>query len=241
MRTDLGASTRRWPMDRSVVAGILVSLAVHALLLLLVFGLRSGTPAATRPVERGGAGQSIDVALLGADAFERPAAATSLDKAEAESKAKDAGARQAGAESPDATVAAPTALAAAGPSSIATGSSTPAAPSLAIAAPAGAAQPLPDGAVSGTDYFQRLQKHVAGYRRTLVATGQPQGVVLVRFYVSRSGEISALRVSTSSGTELLDDEALAWILRARPMPAIPAGLPDRISFVLPLSFDRTPG
>jgi protein TonB len=59
---------------------------------------------------------------------------------------------------------------------------------------------------------------------------------MVRFSVTRTGEITAVQIFTSSGVNDLDDEAVATIWRARPMPTIPVVLPDHLSVTLPVTF-----
>lgn len=63
-----------------------------------------------------------------------------------------------------------------------------------------------------------------------------QGVATVRFRVNRQGILLSSSLEGSSGSPLLDQEALATVTRAQPYPAIPAGRPDEIEVVVPIEF-----
>ena len=104
--------------------------------------------------------------------------------------------------------------------------------------------PPPEGgsAAPGNDDIRSYQRvlllHIERFR------GYPEdernrhieGTVLVRFAMTRQGSILDAWVDRSSGVSALDDEALATVHRAQPLPMIPASLPDRLSIVLPVSF-----
>jgi periplasmic protein TonB len=87
-------------------------------------------------------------------------------------------------------------------------------------------------------YQRALLAHIERYR------GYPaherskriEGTVLVRFAMTRQGGVIDAWVDRSSGVIALDDEAVATVRRAQPLPVIPASLPDRLSIVLPVSF-----
>jgi protein TonB len=101
---------------------------------------------------------------------------------------------------------------------------------------------LPDPLVGDT-YRRRLLEHIASYRRSPALTpGEPPtGTVMVRFSLDRTGDVLMVTVSNSSGAPDLDEEAVATIWRARPMPTIPALLPDRLSITLPVTFSSGTG
>jgi len=64
-----------------------------------------------------------------------------------------------------------------------------------------------------------------------------QGVSRMRFSVDRQGHISNPRVAESSGHQILDEEALATLLRASPVPAPPPDIPgDPVEVMIPVSF-----
>lgn len=106
-----------------------------------------------------------------------------------------------------------------------------AAPALASAAPAPANEDV-------RAYQRALLAHIERYR------GYPpeersrrvEGTVLVRFAMTRQGDVLEAWVDRSSGVIALDNEAVATVRRAQPLPIIPASLPDRLSIALPVSF-----
>lgn len=63
-----------------------------------------------------------------------------------------------------------------------------------------------------------------------------QGVATVRFRVNRHGTLLSASLEASSGSRLLDQEALATVARAQPYPPIPAGRPDEIEVMVPIEF-----
>ncbi|MGQ0621085.1 MAG: TonB family protein [Panacagrimonas sp.] len=61
--------------------------------------------------------------------------------------------------------------------------------------------------------------------------------VSVRIRVDRTGQVLSQRIVDSHGYELLDQEVLALIGRASPLPAPPAEIPDRdLEFLVPVEF-----
>jgi len=89
---------------------------------------------------------------------------------------------------------------------------------------------------------------IANWERLLVAQLErhkrypPQahgkvGEARLEFSMDRAGKVLASRIVRSSGNEALDQEALALLRRAAPLPPPPAGLPDdRLSFVVPIRY-----
>ena len=64
-----------------------------------------------------------------------------------------------------------------------------------------------------------------------------QGDVHVRFTMDRSGQLAASQVVRSSGFPLLDEEALALLKRASPLPRPPAAMPGEVlELVVPVRF-----
>jgi periplasmic protein TonB len=90
---------------------------------------------------------------------------------------------------------------------------------------------------------------VARWERSLVArlerfkdypsqAAGARGVVNVGFQIDRRGHVLNDRIVQSSGSSALDEEALATIKRANPLPAPPNGLPDtRLSITIPIRYD----
>jgi periplasmic protein TonB len=65
-----------------------------------------------------------------------------------------------------------------------------------------------------------------------------QGTARVFFSLDRQGRVVASRIVRSSGTDALDEEALALLRRAQPFPAPPPELPGpRIDLTVPIRFN----
>ncbi|MDG2527265.1 energy transducer TonB [Caulobacter endophyticus] len=91
---------------------------------------------------------------------------------------------------------------------------------------------------TGSDYRARLLAHIQPFRR-YPARAQDldaRGVAQILFMVEQNGKVSGVWVKASSGFEVLDAEAVATVLRAQPMPHVPAGLPSPLAVQLPVSF-----
>ena len=76
--------------------------------------------------------------------------------------------------------------------------------------------------------FQRYPAHAKG------ATG----VVNLNFSIDRQGHVLNSEIINSSGSSVLDAEALSLLTRAAPLPPPPAAVPDTdLTFVLPIRFE----
>ncbi len=65
------------------------------------------------------------------------------------------------------------------------------------------------------------------------------GTARVAFTISRSGSVSGIRISRSSGHAILDQAALEMVKRASPMPKFPGDIPQaRMTLQVPVRFDR---
>lgn len=63
------------------------------------------------------------------------------------------------------------------------------------------------------------------------------GIVYVRFVMNRSGSVLSVTLDRSSQFAALDEEGLALLTRAQPLPAPPANIPgDTLQLVIPISF-----
>ena len=84
-----------------------------------------------------------------------------------------------------------------------------------------------------------LVRHLQRYKRypgSAQAHGE-QGVVLLSFTVDRNGHVTAHRVAESSGHADLDNEVMAMIERAQPLPAFPASMTQsELSLTVPIRF-----
>jgi protein TonB len=109
-------------------------------------------------------------------------------------------------------------------------------PADRAAAPALAPTPTPTSAVVAS--WQRLL--VAQLERHKRYPPQARGKVgeaRLEFSIDRAGRVLASRIVHTSGSAALDQEALALLRRAAPLPPPPAGLPDdRLSFVVPIRY-----
>ena len=77
---------------------------------------------------------------------------------------------------------------------------------------------------------------VKTYPEKARAAGQ-QGVVVVRFTISRAGQVGSINVLRSSGSEVLDEAGLALVRRAAPFPPLPDDFSGPLlTLTLPLSF-----
>jgi periplasmic protein TonB len=69
-----------------------------------------------------------------------------------------------------------------------------------------------------------------------------EGTVLLRFAIDRSGNVVAAQIERSSGHTMLDDEVMALVRRAAPLPAPPADLAgNTVTLVVPVSFSMHAG
>ncbi len=97
------------------------------------------------------------------------------------------------------------------------------------------------GTVAGpdSDFERRLLAHIQQYRHypDRAKPNELVGIVQVTFTMDRAGNVLAISVTGSSGSPVLDTEAVNTVLRAQPLPAIPSNLPDQLEVQLPVSFD----
>jgi periplasmic protein TonB len=64
-----------------------------------------------------------------------------------------------------------------------------------------------------------------------------QGVVLLGFTLDRDGHVLAHSIARSSGYTDLDNEVMAMIMRAQPLPPFPASMSQpRIDLTVPIRF-----
>jgi periplasmic protein TonB len=125
------------------------------------------------------------------------------------------------------------------------------APPLQTPAPAVAAPPTPmpqtaapqstaSSAVSARASWQaQLLAWLEKYKRypRVAQKQRQQGIVYLRFAIDRQGKVLLSQISKSSGFELLDDEVVALIERAQPVPSPPPEVSgNRIELLVPVSF-----
>ena len=109
------------------------------------------------------------------------------------------------------------------------------APSNAPAAP-GSTQKPTTAEIAITKWQQSLVAHLARFKSFPHATAAA-GVVSLAFTIDRKGNLVSSRIEKTSGSDVLDGEALAMVKRAAPFPAPPAGVADAdLTFVVPIRF-----
>ncbi|WP_343617421.1 TonB family protein [Novosphingobium sp.] len=126
------------------------------------------------------------------------------------------------------------------PAAVALAPPMPSPPPMPVAASAPAATPpSPPVSTTGKDSWEaRVVARLESLKRYPPAarSRRDQGVAKVRFRVNRQGHLLSSSLESSSGSRLLDQEALATVARAQPFPPIPAGRPDEIEVVVPIEF-----
>ena len=107
---------------------------------------------------------------------------------------------------------------------------------------ASAAPPAPSNDAAVLASFQgRVMARLSQVKRYPPAARarREQGVAAVRFTLTGQGRVRTVALDRSSGSSLLDREALETVRRAQPLPRIPDELPDpllltvAVEFVLP--------
>lgn len=211
---------------RSQLVGLFGSLLVHALIVVPFLSLTTWGDA---PEQRGGSReQTIVITLLPADGVAVGHSDPSPPRQSDESQPSETPPRFSGTPRPGSEASNRSSPANPIESGRAEGL---AAPALASAAPAPTNEDV-------RAYQRALLAHIERYR------GYPsdernrriEGTVLVRFAMTREGDVLEAWVDRSSGVMALDNEAIATVRRAQPLPMIPASLPDRLSIALPVSF-----
>lgn len=72
------------------------------------------------------------------------------------------------------------------------------------------------------NYASTLSAHLQRFKRP----GTGKGTAVVSFTVNRNGQVVERSIVRSSGSSIVDNEALAMITRAQPMPSFPAAVPQ---------------
>jgi protein TonB len=81
--------------------------------------------------------------------------------------------------------------------------------------------------------------HLQRFKRYPLAAHGASGTVVVRFSLNRTGEVIESAVTKSSGSDVLDREALEILRRASPFPPFPAPKPGpQDSYIAPVNFAR---
>ena len=96
---------------------------------------------------------------------------------------------------------------------------------------------LPSPAVQSS-WKSELIAHLNRYKR-YPAGANGNGVASVTFSINASGRVMAARLGGSAGESALDQEAVAIVNRASPMPAPPAGMGSLVTLSVPIRFSRS--
>jgi periplasmic protein TonB len=109
--------------------------------------------------------------------------------------------------------------------------------SAASSAPASPAPEAPSpGAVSGwrNALIQKLQQ--AKRYPEVSREHDEQGVATVRFTMDRDGHVLSVNLIHGSGSQTLDQEAMAMFRRAEPLPPLPDGSGNTLTLTIPVTF-----
>jgi TonB family protein len=110
-----------------------------------------------------------------------------------------------------------------------------AAPATAVPAPAPSAAPVASPAMAS--WQQALIAQLDRFKRYPAQAHGAEGVVSLGFRIDRQGKLVNSRIEKSSGSLVLDAEALAMIKRASPLPRPPSGIADDdLSIVIPIQY-----
>jgi protein TonB len=127
----------------------------------------------------------------------------------------------------------------------ASSSATPAPSSLRGPQAAPFDSDTPSNSAAPASWQSRVLGHLAHFKRYPGDARQRKraGAAWVRFQVDRDGKLLASELITSSGTVLLDREALQVLERAQPLPAPPANVLHQgtVTVTLPVSFKLDAG
>lgn len=94
-------------------------------------------------------------------------------------------------------------------------------------------------AAAAASYRSILASHLQRFKQypSDARANREQGTTSLSFTVTRNGRVTASRLARSSGSAALDQETLALIQRAQPLPSFPPEMREAsISFTVPFSF-----
>jgi len=100
----------------------------------------------------------------------------------------------------------------------------------------GPASPKPAPAIAS--WHQAVVARLARFQRYPAQAKGATGVANLSFSIDRQGHVLNSQIIKSSGSAVLDAEALSLMTRAAPLPPPPAAVPDTdLTFVLPIRFE----
>jgi TonB family protein len=93
------------------------------------------------------------------------------------------------------------------------------------------------GAAAVAKWHKALAARLARYNRYPAQGNSAEGVASVAFTIDRKGKVVSSRIEKTSGSTVLDAEALTMLARAAPFPAPPPEVTDaELTFVVPVRF-----
>jgi protein TonB len=105
------------------------------------------------------------------------------------------------------------------------------------APPVATAPSPPSVSSAAASWQQSLVARLTKVQRYPAQARGVQGVVSLAVTIDRQGKVVSSKIVKSSGSTVLDAEALDMIKRAAPLPPPPAGIADGdLSFVVPIRF-----
>ncbi len=126
-----------------------------------------------------------------------------------------------------------------GPSGAAPGMGVPAAvqeATTAVAPPAAAAQ---ESAAGDREYLRALMERLRRYQTypRAARSRRIEGQVVVQLTVTPEGQLAAVGIARTSGSDLLDDAALKMVRQATPLPPLPPSSRGRaVTLAVPIIF-----
>lgn len=89
-----------------------------------------------------------------------------------------------------------------------------------------------------SDFRSVLLRHISDFRQYPAAGlgARLSGTSHVAFTLNRAGALLFVTIQQSSGSQILDDEAIATIRRSQPFPVVPDDLPDPLTVTVPVDF-----
>jgi periplasmic protein TonB len=95
----------------------------------------------------------------------------------------------------------------------------------------------PEPAPAIASWQQAVVARLARFQRYPAQAKGATGIVNLSFSIDRQGHVLNSQIVKSSGSAVLDAEALSLLTRAAPLPAPPAAVPDSdLTFILPIRF-----
>lgn len=107
---------------------------------------------------------------------------------------------------------------------------------MAVAAQAGAQKVAGE---TRDSFLARLLAQLNRFKQypRSAARAHIEGVVMLHFVMDADGKVQSFAIAKSSGRPVLDNEALALIQRAQPLPPLPADFPSpTLDAVVPIEF-----